>query len=458
MGLALLAVDVLIVLAGLVRFLANNDGGSGSGLLFTGVVVAIIGLFLILDRAVPSKFSTRPSSHLKGGARLAAIKWAIPVGVIGALLSAFWAVPFVLQSNYMNDMGWEKIGTGVESGMKLYDQKIVRYSDALFPDHRWGLLLLGFLGAAVSLYFRRRIGIFFMLMAAISAIGFIVMPQGRLWNARLLPFYYFSLYMLAGLLVSEIGWALAASFKRAKDGVEIARGLSYRDARYRSRRRAHVRRADHASSRVVAVCPHQSVARPAASGGSFIPGWATWNYSGYEGKKGNDLLQSLRIPSSCNSSRQCLTSESSTAAAGRCGSTRPTLDRFGTPMALMLLPMQTKGCIGSMEGLFFESSATVPYHFLNQALLSETPSSAMRNLPYGSLDIGDGIGKLQVLGVKYYMAVTPKAQQQAAVDARLTLVATAPAAAAEDGPNELGTCTRLHKPIWLLRSSTCPTC
>ena len=30
---------------------------------------------------------------------------------------------------------------------------------------------------------------------------------------------------------------------------------------------------------------------------------------------------------------------------------------YGTPMALMLLPFWTDGCIGSMEGLFFEASA-----------------------------------------------------------------------------------------------------
>ena len=40
------------------------------------------------------------------------------------------------------------------------------------------------------------------------------------------------------------------------------------------------------------------------------------------------------------------------------------LNQYGTPMAMMLLPFWTDGCIGSMEGLFFESSATTPYHFL----------------------------------------------------------------------------------------------
>ena len=57
-------------------------------------------------------------------------------------------------------------------------------------------------------------------------------------------------------------------------------------------------------------------------------------------------------------------------------------DRYGTPMALMLLPFWTDGCIGSMEGLYFEASATTPYHFLNQDELSTAPSNAQRDLPY----------------------------------------------------------------------------
>ena len=49
------------------------------------------------------------------------------------------------------------------------------------------------------------------------------------------------------------------------------------------------------------------------------------------------------------------------------------LDRYGTPMALMLLPYWTDGCIGSMEGLYFEASATTPFHFLTQVELSTAP-------------------------------------------------------------------------------------
>jgi hypothetical protein len=98
-------------------------------------------------------------------------------------------------------------------------------------------------------------------------------------------------------------------------------------------------------------------------------------------------------------------------------------NRFGTPEALMLLPFETNGCIDSMEGLLFESSATTPYHFLNQAELSAGPSEPEVGLPYGALNVTLGVQHLQLLGVKYFMAETPQVEQEAAVDPYLQLVA-----------------------------------
>src|SRR3954465_6624619 len=98
--------------------------------------------------------------------------------------------------------------------------------------------------------------------------------------------------------------------------------------------------------------------------------------------------------------------------------------RYGTPMALMLLPYWTNGCIGSMEGLYFEASATTPYHFINQSELSGAPPRAERDLPYGDLDVELGVDHLQLLGVKYYMAFSDAAIAQADAEPDLKLVAT----------------------------------
>ncbi|CAB5068418.1 unannotated protein [freshwater metagenome] len=92
-------------------------------------------------------------------------------------------------------------------------------------------------------------------------------------------------------------------------------------------------------------------------------------------------------------------------------------------MALMLLPYYTDGCVGSMEGLYFEASSTTPFHFLTQSELSTAPSRAQRELPYNSFNIQQGVSHLQLLGVKYYMATTASAIEAAKTEPRLTQVA-----------------------------------
>jgi hypothetical protein len=107
----------------------------------------------------------------------------------------------------------------------------------------------------------------------------------------------------------------------------------------------------------------------------------------------------------------------------------PAHDRYGTPMAMMLLPFWTDGCIGSMEGLYFEASATTPYHFLNQDELSTSPSNAQRDLPYGPGapnrdEFNLGVTHLQMLGVKYYMAISSGMIDLARSNTDLTEVAS----------------------------------
>ena len=81
-----------------------------------------------------------------------------------------------------------------------------------------------------------------------------------------------------------------------------------------------------------------------------------------------------------------------------------------------------------MEGVLFESSATTPYHFINQAELSAAPSEAVvsetTGIQYGPLDVALGVEHLQLLGIKYFMASSLGVQAEADVDPALTLVAS----------------------------------
>jgi molybdenum cofactor synthesis domain-containing protein len=147
---------------------------------------------------------------------------------------------------------------------------------------------------------------------------------------------------------------------------------------------------------------------------SFIPGWVKWNYEGYERKTAypeyKDVIATMaRVGKENGCGRSSWEYESE-------------LDRLGTPMALMLLPYWTKGCIGSMEGLYFESSATTPYHFLSNSELSLRPPRPQRDLPYRDLDVRLGVQHLQLMGVRYYMALSDAAKDQARANPDLTLV------------------------------------
>jgi len=75
-----------------------------------------------------------------------------------------------------------------------------------------------------------------------------------------------------------------------------------------------------------------------------------------------------------------------------------------------------------MEGLYFESSATTPYHFLTAAAVSKSPSRPVRGLTYDPLDLAKGVPYMQLTGVKYYMAFSPEAIAQADAQPDLTFL------------------------------------
>jgi hypothetical protein len=340
------------------------------------------------------------------------VRWLVPVGVVAGGLSSFWVGPFYLRRAYLNDMGWEKL--------PYVDQTIWQHllpSETPDVDLRWafGLALVG---AVVSVAFKLRAGIFLLVVSAGVGVAFVVMPEGRLWNGRMLPFYYLTVLLLAGVAVSETIRFLAARVRAerpapATSGVPTAVGvllvvlvlvgLPLGALPFDERDGAGY------------AWPSFGPVRTHAAPESFIPSWAKWNYSGYEEKDSyREYYDIVTTMDQVGQDRGC----------GRAfWEYEKELDRYGTPMALMLLPHWTDGCIGSMEGLYFEASSTTPFHFITQVELSTAPSAAQRDLPYGTFDIDRGVDHLQLLGVRYYMATTEPAIAAARAHPDLTEVA-----------------------------------
>jgi hypothetical protein len=95
-------------------------------------------------------------------------------------------------------------------------------------------------------------------------------------------------------------------------------------------------------------------------------------------------------------------------------------------MSPMLIPYWTEGSQKSMEGLFFESSLTTPFHFINSSEMSEKPSNPIPGLTYHTGEMDRGIKHLDLYGVSYYVAVTPEATAKADGMAELTKLVTTP--------------------------------
>ncbi len=360
--------------------------------------------------------------------------WAGSTVGIGLLLAAWWLVPFGLEHAYTTSMGY----TNVEGWAQYF-----READT------WALVLAG-LGAVTAFVVRSRFGITLTVLGIASAFATALDPQGSLYNVRLLPLWFISVYLMAAWVfgtgciavaerwrkvrarqweeqVQAALWAETASAEGLPDepptrpaaAPEVGAALTPRQPPAPRWAPAAVSGAVLGLLAVMAVVTPPFVVQPSSLvhvGPNEVTNWSVLNYAGYEAQPAYPEYRSVI---------QTMEAVSKRYGCGRAmWEYSDTEQRFGTPEALMLLPYWTSGCIGSMEGLLFESSTTTPYHFINQAELSAGPSEPEVGLPYGPTDVTLGVRHLQLLGVKYFMAETPTVEKMADADPSLKLVAT----------------------------------
>ena len=350
----------------------------------------------------------------------ASVRWVAEVGLLSGLVSAFWVIPFWWYRSHLNDMGWEKL-TSYSSYLWSRDHLA---ADFLTNDPPLQLaIVLAVVGAVLSLIFRRRLGVVLSISVVVLALAFIYLPEGRLYNGRLLPAYYLSIYLLAAIAIAEIIRILGLLVSRAAKGKERIGNLVSGSIGFLA---------------VVFFIFYLAVPLRVLPGGKMQGNayqwmgyetedlnigrsWALWNFEGYEARTGDstgggweelvDFVVTMDDQARDYGCGRLMWEYSSE------------LTRYGTPMAPMLMPHWTDGCIGSMEGLYFESSTTTPFHFLIQSELSTAPSRAQRDLPYRSFDIDAGIDHLQQFGVKYYAASSQVATEKAKQHSSLTQIA-----------------------------------
>jgi hypothetical protein len=406
---------------------------TGKGRAAAAVALALCGLCHLIPAFFALGVTVLALIVWPGKARL---KWLLTTLPVAGLLAAFWVVPFLLRHAFVNDMGWEKLPS---ANATLLDGKT--------PQHLWHYYLgqsnpggtrallwplaLAAVGLVVSIVYRYRPGYLLAGALGASALAFAWMPQARLWNARVLPFYFLCVFLLAGIGVSEVIRSVATLLARDAERPGPAIGTAG----------AVLSLAGALVFVGVPLGRFPGTEYPAKGGVTWlgmhrsyrndVPGWAKWNYEGLQDKvpANGPGQKAPEGEGGWPELRNMITTMAGlgTDPAHGCGRAfweyGDRLETYGTPMAPMLLPYFTDGCIGSMEGLYFESSATTPYHFLSQCELSDKGSCAQRDLSYRPREFGLGIQQLELLGVRYYMAFSEWAVSQADQSEHLTPVA-----------------------------------
>jgi hypothetical protein len=342
------------------------------------------------------------------------------VWIWGFAIAAFWALPLAARIGLTSDMAWSPLSRLEE----------------LFPVEVWLLIPVAVPAAIWAVRKTKRIVpllaatllplVYFWVPTALPTLlpGVFGDTRWKLYNGRLLPYWYFGIAYLAALglgvmamwLSRRLPSRLPMHFPRAMlvvvfavaaglvaDSTEfpnwawivvVAVGVVVIGVTYLFTERVNTRN-------FLTYCAASIVVLGAVAGVTFVDGWAKWNYEGYESKAGwpeyDALMQKLdelpdgRVQWEANSD----------------------LNQYGTPMSLMLIPYWTEGTHQSMEGLFFESSLTTPFHFINHSEMSYRPSNPIPGLRYHTFDMERGLRHMDVYGVEYYVSFTPEATEKA---------------------------------------------
>ena len=348
--------------------------------------------------------------------------WArtVSIWLWGFAIAAFWALPLIARIGLTSDMAWTPLSRWEE----------------IFPVELWLLVPVAIPAAIWAVRKTSRVAP--LIAATLLPVIYFPLPailpellpdifggeRWKLWNGRLLPYWYFGVAFFAalglgiavmwlsrrlpsrthahwvrGLIVVAfavaIGLVIDSSEFPAWSWVVVAiAGVVALVATYWFASTVNTRNFLTMTAAAVVVLG-------ATSGVTFVDGWSKWNYEGYEAKDPWPEYQALMT-------------ELDTLPEGRVQwESNSDLNQYGTPMSPMLIPYWTEGSHQSMEGLYFESSLTTPFHFINHSEMSAQPSNPIPGLQYHTFDMERGLRHMDLYGVEYYVSFTPEAAEKA---------------------------------------------
>ena len=387
-----------------------------------------IALLVVVDlaAAAASASATRVPGDPKPAAARRALRSSSAPGVLSAALSAWWLVPvgdgpvLAISMGYVNDGA---PGPAVLRAPALPER---RPRDARASPSS---------GSASAWAQRSRFGVWLTTLTALSAAALRARPPGVAVERA--PVAVLVLRRVAHLrLAVRRGRGLdsragGASTPRSAGSPTSTRALRRRRPSRAARRRAGPRRSAGRSragaGRGGRRAAADDLARPAVAahrrsgspqGPNEVPVWSAYNYTGYQGvARLVRLRQGLgRVPRG----------HPDDGARGRathgCGQSMweydPSESDFGTTESLMLLPYWTNNCIGSHGGapLRVLRDHPVPLPQPVRALAAAVgPHGRAPVRAVGRPDVALGLRHLQLLGVRYFLALLAERSSRAAI-------------------------------------------
>ena len=243
-----------------------------------------------------------------------------------------------------------------------------------------------------------------MYLIFVSTFLFFYGPEGALWNGRLVPFFNLGLIILFFKIIEEKSELLTSKIS-GKYLIILFYLIcsSFFIFNYFQKWHAIYAVTVYFVAFLVMISLIITIRIPkyglgitlialVLSSVNFLPHWLNWNFTGYDQKDNWSDITNLY-------------SELNQLEPGRImWEPNSDLNKYGTPMVLMTIPMFTNH--ESVEGLYFDSSITTPFHFVTVSGLAESPSNPVGGLSYINGDFNRGVRYMKELGVDYFISYT----------------------------------------------------
>lgn len=384
----------VLYMGSLIQLLRTQKGRTRTTLLLTAV-----GLCHIVPSILAIGFTLACTlCELRGSVWKRQLGDVLRVGLTALAVAAFWIIPFGANLRYTNSMDYERNTRWLRSLIPILRNSSTLHTPADGVTFASLFFICALIGIVVGLRRRDRFIATMTITAILAGLEFALGPRGAMWNNRLLPAWFFCVYVLG---------ASGAFYTIRLLNSLVRRALTRRKELFDRSGPIHDELAAPASLAapvlLAGIIAFGALLPATISKKAHLPfAWANGNYIGTEGRKAypeyRGLIDVLK-----------------TFECGRMFS-EPGVKRYpdyGSSLAMTALPYWTKSCIQTIDGLYFEASQTTPYSYLTGKLMSPKAAGAQRRLPYPSFDMKLGVAKLRSLGVRYVLLSSDTAKEAA---------------------------------------------